>query len=72
MTSNRRGKRWKIENETFNAAKNQGYHLKHSYGHGKKYLSSLFGGLMILAFLIDPAQESFYRVFDVIRKHHKS
>ena len=26
--------RWKIENETFNTLKNQGYHLEHSYGHG--------------------------------------
>ena len=26
--------RWKIENETFNTLKNQGYHLEHNYGHG--------------------------------------
>src|SRR6202043_3177366 len=26
--------RWKIENETFNTLKNQGYHLDHNYGHG--------------------------------------
>ena len=64
--------RWKIENETFNAAKNQGYHLEHSFGHGKQYLSSVLGGLMFLAFLIDQVQESFCRVFDEIRQHHKS
>jgi hypothetical protein len=28
--------RWKIENETFNTLKNQGYNFEHNYGHGKK------------------------------------
>lgn len=45
--------RWKIENETFNTLKNQGYHLEHNYGHGKKYLSTNFALLTVLAFLID-------------------
>ncbi|MBW2602312.1 MAG: hypothetical protein JRD47_10425 [Deltaproteobacteria bacterium] len=31
--------RWKIENEAFNTLKNQGYHLEHNFGHGKKSLS---------------------------------
>ena len=31
--------RWKIENETFNVLKNQGYNLEHSFGHGKQNLS---------------------------------
>ncbi|MCK5784509.1 MAG: hypothetical protein KAH06_08675, partial [Desulfobacterales bacterium] len=31
--------RWKIENEAFNTLKNQGYHLEHNFGHGKKFLS---------------------------------
>ena len=48
--------RWKVENETCNGAKNQGYHPEHSYGHGKQYLSSVLGGLMFLAFLIDQLQ----------------
>ena len=26
--------RWKIENETFNTLKNQGYNFEHNYGHG--------------------------------------
>ena len=30
--------RWKIENETFNVLKNNGYHLEHNFGHGKKLL----------------------------------
>lgn len=45
--------RWKIENETFNTLKNQGYHLEHNYGHGKKYLATVFAFLMLLAFLVD-------------------
>lgn len=45
--------RWKIENETFNTLKNQGYHLEHNYGHGKKYLATNFAILTFLAFLID-------------------
>ena len=54
--------RWKIENETFNTLKNQGYHLEHNYGHGKKYLATNFALLTMLAFLtgqiaqhLDPA-----------------
>lgn len=45
--------RWKIENETFNVLKNQGYNLEHNYGHGKQFLSSLMATLMFLAFFID-------------------
>jgi hypothetical protein len=42
--------RWKIENETFNALKNQGYHIEHNYGHGKHNLSMIFFILNLLAF----------------------
>jgi len=45
--------RWKIENETFNTLKNQGYHLEHNYGHGKKYLATNFAILTFIAFLVD-------------------
>ena len=45
--------RWKVENETFNTLKNQGYHFEHNYGHGKKALSTNLAILMFLAFLID-------------------
>ena len=45
--------RWKIENETFNTLKNQGYYLEHSYGHGQKFLSTNFMLLTFLAFLTD-------------------
>jgi hypothetical protein len=49
--------RWKIENETFNTLKNQGYHFEHNYGHGERYLSVVFAMLMMLAFLVDQAQQ---------------
>lgn len=49
--------RWKIENETFNTLKNQGYQLEHNFGHGKKHLFSVFAYTMMLAFLIDQIQE---------------
>lgn len=44
--------RWKIENETFNTLKNQGYHLEHNFGHGQRYLSNNFFTLNLLAFYI--------------------
>jgi hypothetical protein len=49
--------RWKIENETFNTLKNQGYHFEHNYGHGQQHLSTLFATLMMLAFLVDQVQQ---------------
>jgi hypothetical protein len=45
--------RWKIENETFNTLKNQGYHLEHSFGHGNKFLATNFMLLTFIAFLTD-------------------
>lgn len=49
--------RWRIENETFNTLKNQDYHYEHNYGHGQKNLSVVFAMLMMLAFLVDQAQQ---------------
>jgi hypothetical protein len=49
--------RWKIENETFNTLKNQGYNFEHNYGHGEKNLSVVFATLMMLAFLVDQTQQ---------------
>ncbi len=49
--------RWKIENETFNTLKNQGYHFEHNFGLGKEHLSEVFVMLMMLAFLIDQIQQ---------------
>jgi hypothetical protein len=42
--------RWKIENETFNVLKNNGYNLEHSFGHGKQHLASILVCLNLIAF----------------------
>ncbi|MDF1518583.1 MAG: transposase [Lutibacter sp.] len=73
--------RWKIENETFNTLKNQGYNFEHNYGHGNNNLCSVMAMLMLLAFLIDQVQwlccdfykkvkekeRTWYSVFEKIR-----
>ncbi len=55
--------RWKIENETFNTLKNQGYHFEHNFGHGKKNLSNNFAILMMLAFFVDQIQQASCALF---------
>lgn len=60
--------RWKIENETFNTLKNLGYNFEHSYGHGKKNLSTILCLLMLLAFLIDQVQGMTCSLFQAVRK----
>ena len=55
--------RWKIENETFNTLKNQGYRFEHNFGHGEKNLSTVFAFLMMLAFLIDQIQQRCCKLF---------
>ena len=55
--------RWKIENETFNTLKNQGYCFEHNFGHGEKNLSTVFAFLMMLAFLIDQIQQRCCKLF---------
>jgi hypothetical protein len=42
--------RWKIENETFNVLKTNGYNLEHNFGHGKGTLASVLVTLNLLAF----------------------
>jgi hypothetical protein len=42
--------RWKIENETFNVLKNNGYNLEHSFGHGKQNLAAILVSLNLLTF----------------------
>jgi hypothetical protein len=44
--------RWKIENETFNVLKSNGYNLEHNFGHGKKTLASILVTLNLLAFAL--------------------
>jgi hypothetical protein len=60
--------RWHIENETFNTLKNQGYHFEHNYGHGEQNLSVVFAMLMMLAFLVDQAQQLCCGLFRAVWK----
>lgn len=55
--------RWKIENETFNTLKNQGYHFEHNFGHGRKHLSVVFALLLMLAFAVDQTQQMACQLF---------
>jgi len=64
--------RWKIENETFNTLKNQGYQFEHNFGHGKKNLHTVFAFLMMLAFLIDQVQEASCGLFQMAMQHRKT
>jgi Transposase DDE domain len=61
--------RWRIENETFNTLKNQGYHFEHNYGHGKEHLCSTMTMLMMLAFLIDQVQQLCCKHYLKARQH---
>ena len=58
--------RWKIENETFNTLKNQGYNFEHNYGHGEQHLSVVFALLRMLAFLVDQAQQLCCALFQAV------
>ena len=64
--------RWKIENETFNTLKNQGYQFEHNFGHGKKNLHTVFAFLMMLAFLIDQVQEATCGLFQRAMEYRKT
>jgi hypothetical protein len=64
--------RWKIENETFNTLKNQGYNFEHNFGHGYNGLSNVFAGLMLLAFYIDQILESCNLEFQLVLKKYGS
>jgi hypothetical protein len=64
--------RWKIENETFNTLKNQGYHLEHNYGHGAQNLSVVLALLMMLAFLVDQVQQLCCPLFRAAWKKRRS
>jgi hypothetical protein len=55
--------RHKIENETFNTLKNQGYQFEHNFGHGNKYLSTVLAQLMLIAFFVDQLQQLGCKLF---------
>jgi hypothetical protein len=58
--------RWKIENETFNTLKNQGYNFAHNYGHGTQNLAVVFATVMLLAFLVDQTQQLCCALFQAV------
>jgi hypothetical protein len=63
--------RWKIENETFNTLKNQGYQFEHNFGHGDQNLTTVLAMIMLLAFLIDQIQEASCGAFQAgLKKLH--
>jgi hypothetical protein len=64
--------RWKIENETFNTLKNQGYHLEHNFGHGSQHLSNNFFVLNLLAFSIHQILELCDRGYQYCRSKFSS
>jgi Transposase DDE domain len=64
--------RWKIENETFNTLKNQGYQFEHNFGHGPQNLSVVFAMLMMLAFLVDQTQQRACPLFGAVLKKLKT
>ena len=59
--------RWKIENETFNTLKNQGYHIEHNFGHGQQNLSMIFFVLNLLAFYVHQILELTDRLYHQVR-----
>ena len=63
--------RWKVENETFNTLKNQGYHFEHNYGHGQHNLSVVLAGVMMLAFLVDQIQQLADALFQAVLSKKK-
>jgi hypothetical protein len=60
--------RWKIENETFNVLKNNGYHLEHNFGHGQDTLSSVLVVLNLLTFLMHNACDAVEILWKEARK----
>lgn len=64
--------RWRIENETFNTLKNQGYEYDHNFGHGKQNLSTVLMLLMFLAFLVDQIQQACCPLFQAVLEKLKT
>jgi hypothetical protein len=65
--------RHKIENETFNTLKNQGYQFEHNFGHGNQHLSTVFSHLMLITFFVDQLQQLGCKLFTkaLARLHSK-
>jgi hypothetical protein len=59
--------RWKIENENNNTLKTKGYHLEHSFGHGREHLASLLATMNLLAFLFHTMLEFMNKKYKLLR-----
>jgi hypothetical protein len=64
--------RWKIDNETFNTLKNQGYQFGHNFGLSKQHLGEAFVLLMMLAFLVNQIQQLCCPLFKAVWKRWKT
>ena len=64
--------RWKIENETFNILKNQGYHLEHNFGHGQRGLTNTLVQLNLLAFAFHTACDLACELWQQARKRERT
>lgn len=64
--------RWRIENETFNTLKNQGYQFEHNFGHGDQNLSVVLAMIMMLAFCVDQVQQICCALFNAIWQQKRS
>ena len=64
--------RWKMANETCNPLKHQDYRLEHPYGQGQKHLATVFGLLLLLAFLVDQGQELCCSLLQAARPRFRS
>jgi hypothetical protein len=56
--------RWKMENESFNTLKNQGYCMDHNFGHYEVNLSFTFYLLILLSFYV-------HQILELTDKLHK-
>ena len=59
--------RWKIENESFNVLKFNGYHLEHNFGHGKRNLAMMFAAMNLLAFALHTVCDSLEQLWTAAR-----
>ncbi len=60
--------RWKVENESNNILKNQGYHLEHNFGHGQENLSEILLSLNLLAFFFHNVLDLVNELYQKVRK----
>ncbi len=60
--------RWKCENEGYNVLEQNGFHLEHSFGHGKNTLASVLLVMNFLAFMLLETCDLFEATWQEARK----